>query len=312
MTSSPAKVTRRAFSGSLAAAGTFLITGTKASGNIIGANDRLRIAVVGVNGRGQSHIGGWLGQENVEIAYLVDPDQKVLANSLKGLAEKSGGRFKTEGAADLRKVLEDKNLDAISIATPNHWHSMMTIWGAQAGKHVYVEKPMSHDVYEGRVAVEAQKKYGVVVQHGTQNRSDAKRAGLHEAIQAGKFGRLKISYGYCCKERNGIGENKFGEPPANLDWNLWKGPAVIDRYHSNFVHYNWHWFWPTVMGISITKELTSLISHAGPSTPIRRILCERWRSAGVFNGRTEARHPTPCSVLPSIQTANSCSLMFAM
>lgn len=248
MTSSPAKVSRRAFSGSLAAAGTFLITGTKASGNIVGANDRLRIAVVGVNGRGQSHIGGWLGQENVEIAYLVDPDQKVLGNALKGLAEKSGGRFKTEGAADLRKVLEDKNLDAISIATPNHWHSLMTIWGAQAGKHVYVEKPMSHDVYEGRVAVEAQKKYGVVVQHGTQNRSDAKRAGLHEAIQAGKFGRLKISYGYCCKERNGIGENKFGDPPANLDWNLWKGPAVIDRYHSNYVHYNWHWFWPTGNG----------------------------------------------------------------
>jgi predicted dehydrogenase len=216
------QLNRRRFNFALAAGSSFLITGTKASGNIIGANDRVRIAVAGVNGRGQSHISGWLGQQNVEVACLIDPDEKVLSSSMKAVLEKTSGKFNTVGFKDVRTALDDKNLDAISIATPNHWHSMMTIWGAQAGKHVYVEKPMSHDVYEGRIAMEAQKKYGVVVQHGTQNRSDAKRAGLHEAIQAGKFGKLKISYGYCCKPRGSIGPNKFGAPPTNLDWNLWK------------------------------------------------------------------------------------------
>jgi predicted dehydrogenase len=107
---------------------------------------------------------------------------------------------------------------------------------------------MSHDVKEGRVAVEAQKKYGVVVQHGTQTRSDAKVAGLHEMIQAGKFGKLKVSYGYACKPRGGIGHKPFGDPPANLDWDLWRGPAVVEKFHGNLVHYNWHWFWVTGNG----------------------------------------------------------------
>lgn len=215
---------------------------------VIGANDRLRIAVAGLNGRGQSHIAGWLGQPNVEIAWLIDPDAKVLDQALKSVQEASGGKSNPKTTADVRQALDDKTLDAISIATPNHWHSLMTIWGAQAGKHVYVEKPMSHDVAEGRVAWEAQKKYGVVVQHGTQSRSNADLAGLHEAIHAGKFGKLKISYGYCCKQRNSIGEKSISQPPKHLDWNLWRGPATIDQFHENYVHYNWHWFWKTGNG----------------------------------------------------------------
>ena len=225
----------------IAAGSTFLISGTKASGNILGANDRIRIAVAGLNGRGGAHISGWKGQKNVEIIALIDPDKKVLANRMKSV---EGAR----GFADVRKALEDKSLDALSVATPNHWHSLMTIWAAQAGKHVYVEKPMSHDVHEGRVAVEAQKKYGVVIQHGTQRRSNAGIAGLHEALQSGKLPKLKIAYGYCCKPRGGIGNEAIGPPPSNLDWNLWKGPAVIDDYHANYVHYDWHWFWKTGNG----------------------------------------------------------------
>ncbi|MCA9131862.1 MAG: Gfo/Idh/MocA family oxidoreductase, partial [Planctomycetales bacterium] len=170
-----------------------LLTGTRASGQVQGANDRLRIAVAGVNGRGKSHIAGWLEQDNVEIAWLIDPDAKVLERALKLVEERSGGKSKPRGAADVRTALEDKSLDAISVATPNHWHSLITIWAAQAGKHVYVEKPMSHDVAEGAIAVAAQEKYGVVVQHGTQARSNAKIAGLHKAIHEGRFGRLKIS-----------------------------------------------------------------------------------------------------------------------
>lgn len=216
--------------------------------SVYGANDRLRIAVAGLNGRGKSHIDGWLGQDNVEIAYVIDPDEKVLGRTVELVQEKSGGKSNPKGVADVRKALDDKTLDAISVATPNHWHSLITIWAAQAGKHVYVEKPMSHDVAEGRICVEAQKKYGVVVQHGTQSRSSAKIAGLHKAIHDGKFGRLKISYGYCCKPRGSIGFEPTGQPPEYLDWNLWRGPANIDQFHANYVHYDWHWFWKTGNG----------------------------------------------------------------
>ena len=242
--------TRRHFlKTSLAAGSTVLICGyPRPSARAAGANERLRIAVAGVNGRGQSHIDGFLGQENVELAYLVDPDRRVLAAKLEALNRKLEGKSKCRGVTDVREALEDKDVDALSIATPNHWHSLMTIWGAQAGKHVFVEKPMSHDVVEGRVAFEAQKKYGVVVQHGTQSRSDARNAGLHDLIRSGKFGRLKISYGYCCKPRASIGFKSPAAPPAHVDWDLWRGPAIIDSYHDNYVHYNWHWFWETGNG----------------------------------------------------------------
>lgn len=242
------RTTRRHFlqTTSAAAGASLLIPSPQASANFLQANDRIRVAVVGVNGRGRSHIDGWLEQQNVEIAYLVDPDRRVLDRTLKNVAGRTGKA--PQGVADMRRVLEDKNVDAVSIATPNHWHSLMTIWAAQAGKHVYVEKPMSHDVAEGRVAVAAQKKYGVVVQHGTQARSNSRIAGLHEAIQAGKFGRLKIAYGYCCKPRGSIGVKPPSDPPEELNWNLWRGPAAIDQFHSNYVHYNWHWFWETGNG----------------------------------------------------------------
>ena len=243
------KTTRRKFlKNSLAASAALSLYGCQSAPRVIGANNRLRIAVAGLHGRGKNHIQGWLGQDNVEIAYLIDPDKEVLADRLRDLKAKTEGRFTCKGVADVREALDDKNLDAISIATPNHWHSLMTIWAAQAGKHVYVEKPMSHDVQEGRVAVEAQKKYGVVIQHGTQRRSDASNAGLHDLIRSGKFGKMKISYGYCCKPRGGIGFESPSAPPSHLDWNLWRGPAVIDQYHANYVHYDWHWFWETGNG----------------------------------------------------------------
>ncbi|MCK5862241.1 MAG: Gfo/Idh/MocA family oxidoreductase [Candidatus Hydrogenedentes bacterium] len=244
------RISRRQFikSTSAFAGASLLLCGTSASGKVIGANNRLRIAVAGLNGRGQSHIGGWLEQDNVEIAYVIDPDQRVLDRALKVLKKKTEGKFTTKGVRDVREALDDKNLDAISVATPNHWHSLITIWAAQAGKHVYVEKPMSHDISEGRIVVEAQKKYGVVIQHGTQSRSNAQIAGLHEAIHAGKFGKLKISYGYCCKPRGGIGFREVSDPPDRLDWNLWRGPAMVEQYHRNYVHYNWHWFWKTGNG----------------------------------------------------------------
>jgi predicted dehydrogenase len=242
-------LSRRNFlQGTAAAGASLLITGTRASGKVIGANDRLRIAVAGVNGRGRSHIAGWLEQPNVEIVYLIDPEQGALKRAVKAVQQRTNGQMNPKPISDVRRALEDHSLDAISIATPNHWHSLITIWACQAKKHVYVEKPMSHDIAEGRSAVAAQKKYGVVVQHGTQSRSDARIAGLHDAIQQGKFGRLKVSYGYCCKPRGSIKFASPTNPPATLDWTLWKGPAQVSAYHANLVPYNWHWFWKTGNG----------------------------------------------------------------
>ena len=239
---------RRKFLQAAAAGSSFLIMGTKASGNAKGANNRLRIAVCGLNRRGRAHVGGFTEQENVEVAYLVDPDARTWPLRKKQIAEKGHDLHTATPIRDIRQALDDPTLDAVTIATPNHWHSLITIWAAQAGKHVYVEKPMSHDISEGRVAVAAQKKYGVVIQHGTQRRSNPEIAGLSQMIKDDEFGRLKIAYGFCCKPRDPLRANAPATPPAELDWDLWKGPAVIEEFHNNYVPYNWHWFWNTGNG----------------------------------------------------------------
>ncbi|HQL72165.1 MAG: putative oxidoreductase [Planctomycetes bacterium ADurb.Bin126] len=233
--------------GSAAAAATIPMLDARSYARVLGANDRLRIGVAGVNGRGMSHVGAYQGMKDVELAYLIDPDKKVLERRLSDVKKKQPD-CPTVCLTDVRKALEDKNLDAISTASPNHWHALMVIWSAQAGKHCYVEKPACHDVYQGQVAVAAAKKYKTVIQHGTQQRSSDGRASLMKAIQEGKFGKLKISHGLACKSRGGIGHKDFCDPPATLDWDLWRGPACLDKFHPNYVHYNWHWFWATGNG----------------------------------------------------------------
>lgn len=220
----------------------------KSYARIIGANERFRVAVCGVNGRGKSHISGFDELDNVEVAYLVDPDSKVLEERVNALKESSEKSSSVKGVADVRKVLDNSEIDAISVATPNSWHSLMVIWAAQANKHCYVEKPASHDIYEGRVALAAAEKYGIVVQHGTQRRSSENWAKQVSEIRSGKYGKMVVSHGFACKPRQGIGFEPPSTPPSHLDWNLWKGPAVIDRFHKNLAHYNWHWFWPVGNG----------------------------------------------------------------
>ncbi|MBN2295481.1 MAG: Gfo/Idh/MocA family oxidoreductase [Pirellulales bacterium] len=240
--------TRRSFLKKTAAASlgaSFVIAGTKASGRVIGANDKIRVGVAGIHGRGNSHIADYL-RKDVEIAYLIDPDSRLFAGRTDRIKEKSGNTPKC--VADVRKALDDKNLDAISIATPNHWHSLMAIWGCQAGKHVYVEKPCTHNVYEGGKLIEASKKYGVIVQHGTQQRSDQGRANEMAALNSGKYGEVLVAKGYCCKPRWSIGFKENKQPPKEVDFNLWLGPAPMQPYHENLVHYNWHWFWDTGNG----------------------------------------------------------------
>jgi len=149
----------------------------------------------------------------------------------------------------VRKALEDKNLDAVTIATPNHWHSLMTIWACQAGKDVYVEKPCSHNVHEGRIAVETARKYKRVVQHGTQSRASAQWETYRAIAKSGKLGKLLVSRALCYKPganwqtRGNIGTKPTKMPPSELDFNIWLGPASEQPYHENLVHYRWHWFW---------------------------------------------------------------------
>ena len=154
---------RRFLQSSLAAGATFAISGTKSSGNILGANDRLRVAVAGLHGRGRSHYGAYARMKDVQVAYVVDPDSRQYSRAINDVKNTSGTAPKP--IKDVREVLDDKNLDAVSIATPNHWHSLMSIWACQAGKDVYVEKPLSHNIFEGRKLVEAARKYKRMVQH---------------------------------------------------------------------------------------------------------------------------------------------------
>ncbi|MEX0928725.1 MAG: Gfo/Idh/MocA family oxidoreductase [Balneolales bacterium] len=213
---------------------------------VLGANNRLRLAFCGVNGRGNNHLQSFSNEENVEVAWIVDPDKILLVQRGQEILEQTGKMPKL--TTDLRHALDDPDVDGIVVAAPNHWHSQMVIWAAQAGKHCFVEKPASHDFQEGRVALEAARKYGVVVQHGTQRRSDSRYADLIKTIHSGRYGKLAVTHAFASKPRSGIGHTQPSEPPPWLDWNLWRGHAMIERYHDNFVHYDWHWFWQTGNG----------------------------------------------------------------
>jgi len=209
---------------------------------VFGANDRVRVAVCGLHGRGQDHLSGYSHVSNVEIAALCDVDENVLR---KRLGEVGGN---TQSYVDIRKLLEDKSIDAVSIATPNHWHSLIAIWACQAGKDVYVEKPCSHNLWEGRQLVRAAEKYNRIVQHGTQIRSAPAIQEAIKGLHSGAIGDVYLARGLCFKWRDTIGHAPEEPVPAGVHYDLWTGPAPLKPYTRNRFHYNWHWIWDTGNG----------------------------------------------------------------
>jgi predicted dehydrogenase len=205
------------------------------------ANDTVRIACVGVRGQGRGHIEEYAKLPNVEIAALCDIDENVL-NERLALAEKLTSK-RPAAFTDFRKLLEDKSIDAVSIATPNHHHTLQTIWACQAGKHVYCEKPCSHDMFEARQIVAAAKKYNRIVQHGTNSRSSPAIQQAVKLMREGLIGDLYLSRGLCFKWRDTIGRKPVSPVPSGVHYDLWLGPAPERPFTANRFHYNWHWFW---------------------------------------------------------------------
>jgi predicted dehydrogenase len=221
--------------GSLAAA-----TGARRANAGPSPNDTIRVACVGVHAQGRTHIRRYAAMQNVEIAAICDIDESVLNARIDEL-EKSGKK-RPAAFTDLRKLLEDKSIDAISIATPNHNHTLQTVWACQAGKHVYVEKPCSHDMFEARQVVAAAQKYKRLVQHGTNSRSSIAREAIQH-MRDGLIGDVYMARGLCFKWRDTIGRKPVEPVPQGVHYDLWLGPAPKHEFTQNRFHYNWHWFW---------------------------------------------------------------------
>jgi predicted dehydrogenase len=232
-------VNRRTFlaSAGSGAAALALAGGARAAG----PNDRLHVAVIGIRGRGGSHIEGFSKHKDTTVVALCDIDSRLFADRAKDVEEMTGKAPQLVG--DLRRLMDDKSIDVITIAMPNHWHALAAVWACQAGKDVYVEKPVSHNVSEGRKIVEAARKYGRVVQTGTQSRSSA---GVREAIdflRSGKLGSIYLARGLCFKPRESIGHQPDGPVPEGVNYDLWLGPAPERPFNPNRFHYEWHWNW---------------------------------------------------------------------
>ncbi|MBI4586464.1 MAG: Gfo/Idh/MocA family oxidoreductase [Planctomycetes bacterium] len=205
------------------------------------ANDTIRAAVIGLHGRGGSHVDGFQHQKGVEVAALCDVDENVLEKAAREFEKRTGKKVATY--TDLRRLLEDKSIDVVGIATPNHWHSLAAIWACQAEKDVYVEKPCSHNIFEGRQLVNAAQYHKRIVQHGTQIRSSEAIREAMKLLQEGVIGDVYLAKGLCYKRRNSIGRTKEEPPPKGVHYDLWLGPAPARPFTRNRFHYNWHWHW---------------------------------------------------------------------
>jgi len=243
------KLTRRDFIKSSMAAGVAMTLASPYS-RVRGANNDIRIGVVGIGGQGSNHINYFHKLPGVRVVALCDADKDYLGKRVNDFKKRNE---RVDGYVDVRRLLEDKSIDAITSATPNHWHSLVTVWACQAGKDVYIEKPVSHEIWEGRKMVEAARKYNRIVQTGTQRRSSEAYREAYEYINEGHIGAIKWVRGFCYKPRfsgNGIvhGTNGPNPVPEGVDYNLWCGPAEMEPLRRQQLHYKWHWVWNTGNG----------------------------------------------------------------
>lgn len=207
-----------------------------------GANERIRIGVIGVNSRGNALAQGFAKMKGCEVTCICDVDSQALERC-RADVEKIAGR-KPRGEKDLRRMLESKDIDAVVVATPDHWHAKAAIMAMQAGKHVYLEKPTSHNPAENEMLVRATLKYNRIVQVGNQRRSWPNVIRAIDEIGAGAIGRVKYAKSWYVNNRPSIGRGKVVPVPEHIDWDLWQGPAPrVAEFRDNFIHYNWHWFW---------------------------------------------------------------------
>ena len=205
-------------------------------------NNKIVVAVMGVNSRGHVLAETVARSEGAEVAYVCDVDSRAIARTIKAVQQVAPSSS-PKGEADIRRVLEDQDVDAVVIAAPDHWHAPAAIMALQAGKHVYVEKPCSHNCREGEFLVEAQQRYNRVVQMGNQQRASLESAQIIQAIHEGIIGRAYYARAWYANTRRGIGRGKPAPTPAWLDYGLWQGPAPRTPLKDNLIHYNWHWFW---------------------------------------------------------------------
>jgi predicted dehydrogenase len=221
----------------------------KSYASIIGANDRVNLAVIGLRNQGAVHLQSFCelkDSHNVAVKTLCDVDEALFAPAARIVVEKTGTQPGAEW--DLRRVLDDREIDAVSIVTPNHWHALATVWACQAGKHVYVEKPVSHNIREGRKMIEAARKYGRIVQVGLNNRSSRNVIEAIRFIHDGGIGEVYMARALCLKARDSYGMARDSQPPATFHYDLWLGPAPYRPYNVKRSHYCWHWYWDTGNG----------------------------------------------------------------
>jgi predicted dehydrogenase len=216
---------------------------------IMGANERINLGVIGLRGRGGDLLNSFadMYNEGVYIKTLCDVDSQFFNARVSEASKKQDGN-KPGTTGDMRNVFDDKDIDAVIVATPNHWHALATIWACQAGKHVYVEKPCAHNVFEGRKMVQAARKYNRIVQVGFQNRSISNVMQAMNFLHDGGIGEVFQARGLCFKPRDSFGIAPDSMPPENLNYDMWLGPAQYRPYNEKRVHYNWHWHWDTGNG----------------------------------------------------------------
>ena len=222
---------------------------SKSYSSIVGANERIKVGVIGIRNQGSVHIETWCSlkeKKNVVIKTLCDTDEQFFDSRSKTVYDRTGIKPLTEW--DIHKVLDDKEIDAVSIVVPNHWHALASIWACQAGKHVYVEKPASHNIWEGRKMIEASRKYNVRVQVGFQSRSGTNMQEALKLLHDGGIGEIYMARGLCYKLRDSYGTAKDSTPPASFHYDRWLGPAPYRPYNEKRSHYCWHWYWDTGNG----------------------------------------------------------------